>query len=76
MEPFSFPTLPSFLNFLNFFLQLISCLNKTELLTFRFFVSKGFSHFTVLYDPTSQPRDLTAVTQEKCTLPNLYTSAI
>lgn len=42
MEPFSFPTLPLFLNFFNFFfLQLISWLNKTELLIFRFLVSKG-----------------------------------
>lgn len=39
---------------------------------FQVFGFKGLSHFTVLYAPTSQAIRLTAVTQEKCTLPHLY----
>lgn len=58
------PPYLSFLNFLNFFLQLISWLNKTELLIFRFLVSKGSPLHCSSCSHLSAIR-LPAVTQEK-----------
>lgn len=71
MGSFGVPILPLFFNFLNIFLQLISWLNKIELLIFKFGVVQR-AHYS-LCSQVSVIR-LTAVTQEKCIL-HTYPSA-